>query len=145
MRRKQKAYGYITRRRNGQLQVLVFDHIDYPDAGTQVPGGSVDPGETPVESAVRECYEEAGVTGLTVVRELGVFELPVPERGQLQERHFVHLVPLEELPDRWDHTVTHGDGDKGLRFRFFWIAARQAAPLLAGQQGIFLPALFDEE
>ncbi|MFZ5815031.1 MAG: NUDIX hydrolase [Bacillota bacterium] len=143
MRRKLKVYGYLTRERDGQLQVMVFDHDRslYPDAGTQVPGGSVEPGESLEEAVVREVFEESGVTA-TVVRELGSDELPVPESQQLQERHFFLLQTDLPLPDQWVHIVSDGVEDKGMRFHYFWMEVREAAPLLAGNQGCCLPALF---
>jgi hypothetical protein len=45
-----KVLAYITRTRNGQTQLLVFDHGDDPQAGTQVPAGTVEESET-VEAA----------------------------------------------------------------------------------------------
>lgn len=37
-----------------------------------IPGGAVDPGETPARAAVREAYEETGLT-VELIRVLGVF------------------------------------------------------------------------
>ena len=141
MNRKVKVYGYLIREQQGDTQVLVFDHVDFPEAGTQVPGGTVDPGEGLAEAVLREVFEESGVDGLIVVRELGVMELAVPERDEVQERHFFHLTADRDLPEEWVHVVSSGTEDTGLRFRFFWLDAGQAAPLLAGEQGRFL-ALF---
>jgi len=36
---------YVTRVVDGLVQVLVFDHRDVPEAGTQVPAGGVHAGE----------------------------------------------------------------------------------------------------
>jgi NADH pyrophosphatase NudC (nudix superfamily) len=58
---KNKVLAYITRHQNGLKQLLVFEHRDFPEAGVQVPPGTVEPGE-PVESALfREVYEESGL------------------------------------------------------------------------------------
>lgn len=107
MNRKLRVYAYITRLHNAQLQVLVFDHVDAPEAGTQVP----------------------------VVREMGVMEMAVPLRNELQERHFFHLTTDRALPEEWVHVVSSGTEDAGMRFRYFWLDANQAASLLAGEQG----------
>lgn len=140
LERKLKAYGYVTR--HNATQVLVFDHVDFPEAGTQVPGGTVDPSESPEQAVIRELLEEAGLAELILEGHLGAFDLEVPERNQLQERHFFHLTAVRPLPEEWIHIVSHGVEDKGLRFRYFWMDIRTAAPLLAGQQGVRLPALF---
>lgn len=144
LQRKVKVYAYVTRQRNSQTQVLVFDHVgDYPGAGTQVPGGTVEEGEPLEQAVLREVFEEAGLTDLTVVREVGVEEMMVAEKGPLQERHFFHLTAGRELSDGWNHIVSDGVADKGMCFRYFWMDLREAAPLLAGNQGCCLPALFN--
>lgn len=60
-----RAAAYVIRGESGAQEVLVFDHVHYPEAGTQVPGGGVDPGETLDEATRREVLEETGllVTG----------------------------------------------------------------------------------
>ena len=41
MQQIQKVYAYITRAE----QLLVFSHVDFPEAGIQVPGGTLEPGD----------------------------------------------------------------------------------------------------
>lgn len=43
---KKKVHAYITREKEGVMQLLVFKHRDIREAGIQVPGGTVDEGET---------------------------------------------------------------------------------------------------
>ena len=47
---------------NGDGKVFVGQRIDSPSAAWQMPQGGVDPGETPREAALRELWEETGVT-----------------------------------------------------------------------------------
>ena len=47
---KQKVYAYITHAN----RLLVFRHVDEPDAGIQVPGGTMEEGEAPDEAVMRE-------------------------------------------------------------------------------------------
>ena len=42
--------------RNG----LLLTHQDAPEPEVQLPGGGVDPGESPVQALIREVYEETG-------------------------------------------------------------------------------------
>jgi ADP-ribose pyrophosphatase YjhB (NUDIX family) len=52
---------YVTRERDGRRELLVFDNRDHPEAGTQVPAGCLDRGETLEEGLLRELHEEAGL------------------------------------------------------------------------------------
>ncbi|MFG2125985.1 NUDIX domain-containing protein [Streptomyces sp. NPDC048710] len=55
----------VTRNVPGGRELLVFDHRDHPEAGTQVPAGGVDPGELLTDAVLREITEETGVTSVT--------------------------------------------------------------------------------
>lgn len=88
------------------------------------PGGSIDPGETPVEAALREAEEEVGVDpdAVEVFGRLPELWLPpsnfavTPVLGWWRERrgahirsraevHAIHHVPLDELLDP-EHRIT---------------------------------------
>lgn len=57
--------------RNGAgLVVLVEQHAN----SWSFPKGGIEPGETPLEAAIREIREECGLTDLSLVCELGRFE-----------------------------------------------------------------------
>jgi 8-oxo-dGTP pyrophosphatase MutT (NUDIX family) len=61
--------GVIVRRRSGELLLCHATGRDYWD----IPKGVLDPGETPLEAALRELREEAGVAlDADAVRDLGV-------------------------------------------------------------------------
>ena len=116
---RQRVACYVTRRHDGRLQLLVFDHAD-DDAGTQVPAGGIDPGESYAEAAVREVREETGLTGVEVVGRLGESDRPHPETGAARHTTYVHLRALDPVADRWIHVVT-GDGeDAAMRFDCRW-------------------------
>ena len=50
---KHKVLAYIT---HGE-RLLIFSHPDCPEAGLQVPAGTLEPGEDPAEGAMREAWE----------------------------------------------------------------------------------------
>lgn len=61
--------GVIVRRRSGELLLCHATGRDYWD----IPKGVLDPGETPVQAALRELREEAGLElAAEAVRDLGV-------------------------------------------------------------------------
>ncbi|HVY31412.1 MAG TPA: NUDIX domain-containing protein [Polyangiaceae bacterium] len=96
----QKVLAYITHA--GQL--LVFRQPLAPDQGIQVPGGSVEPGETLAEAALREAREETGLSKLALRAELGSarYELQV-DVGPPHLRHFFHIEAAEMRAPRWQH------------------------------------------
>jgi 8-oxo-dGTP pyrophosphatase MutT (NUDIX family) len=72
---------YVTRERAGRLELLVFDHGDFPEAGTQIPAGGVEPAETFPAAALREVREETGLDEVEFVRLLGESDRPHPTTG----------------------------------------------------------------
>jgi 8-oxo-dGTP pyrophosphatase MutT (NUDIX family) len=64
----QRATAYVT---DPYGRLLVFDHIDNPASGTQVPAGGIHDGETAEDAVVRELAEESGIRAASVIRKLG--------------------------------------------------------------------------
>jgi 8-oxo-dGTP diphosphatase len=59
------------------LQLRDGDAPRYPDVWC-LPGGAVEPGETPTEAAVRELHEETGLRPDVPLRYFGGQDLPIP-------------------------------------------------------------------
>jgi 8-oxo-dGTP diphosphatase len=117
---RQRVLAYVTRQRDGAKELLVFDHRQDPAAGTQVPAGRLDPGETLEQCLLRELHEEAGIEDGVVVREL---RRP-PWPSKYENHAFEVRSESRESTDTWDHVV-HGDGDDaGLVFCFRWERVR---------------------
>ena len=87
-RRVDKVVVYITR---GDL-LLVFTHPDFPEAGLQVPAGTVEVGEAPADAARREAHEETGLERLSGWTFLGERERDMRDfgRDEVQRRFFFH-------------------------------------------------------
>lgn len=114
---RRRVLAYVTRERDGRTELLVFDHRDEPSAGTQVPAGRLDPGETLEQCLLRELHEEAGIDNARIVRELRAW-------NTRYENHAYELSVDAELPETWEHVV-QGDGDDaGLVFLYRWEPVR---------------------
>jgi len=125
-----KACAVVLRDSAQGAELLVFAH---PIAGIQLVKGTIEPGESCDEAALRELEEEAGVSAATVTRQLGVWQ----SGFECQVWSFSLCVPAAPLPDAWAHQA---EDDGGHLFRFFWhpLAAaptNQWHPLFQGALG----------
>ena len=109
-------------------ELLVFDHRDHPAAGTQVPAGTVEAGEDPTATVVREVVEETGVNA-RVERELGCIDAVAP-RGELRRNVFFEL-STDETRDAWEHVVHGGGEDRGLVFLCRFVPLEPLPDLIA--------------
>ena len=125
MKYRDRCVAYITK---GD-QLLVFEHVKYPEAGVQVPAGHPEPGESLESAVLREAEEETGLRGLRLERYLGYKHMDFTDQGYGHEkRHFFHLVFDGDTPDIWIHTEKHPSvgPDPELDFRLYWVPIRDA-------------------
>jgi 8-oxo-dGTP pyrophosphatase MutT (NUDIX family) len=137
-----KVAAYITR---GD-RLLVFRHRDNPEAGIQVPGGSVGPGEATADAALREAREETGLDALTLVAHLGQRTHDLPSRTGLFTPHvrdYYHVRCDQVTSEEWLAWETDpSDGSPGpIPFVVYWVPLDSVPPLagdldaLLGQVG----------
>lgn len=86
---KRKVFAYITHSNH----LLVFSHPYAPEAGIQVPAGTVEPDERPEEAVLREAFEETGLTDLTLVGALGEQARDMADfgRDEIHHHYFYHV------------------------------------------------------
>jgi ADP-ribose pyrophosphatase YjhB (NUDIX family) len=133
---KHKVIAYIVRRRGGASQLLVFEHRGIPEAGVQVPAGTVEPDEGIEAGLYREVFEEAGLRPEQLKLRGKVAEMLEPEWDQL--RHAYMLEAADDLPEKWAHTVGGQGEDEGMIFEHYWIELTPGVRL-AGEQERWLP------
>lgn len=115
---RRRAVVYITRETAEGRQLLVFTHRvpDTPDV--EVPGGTIEPAETPLDGALREAREETGLStfGPPCLLAEEVWHGP----DEVVQCYFVHLPLAQPAPDAWEHVVSSGELDQGHVFTLFW-------------------------
>lgn len=139
--RRNKVITYITHA--GRL--LVFRQPQFPEAGIQVPGGTVEEGEAFATAALREAAEETGLEHLEIVAFLGERERDLRHLGrdEMHIRQFFHLRCLDQPPERWRHNErTPSEGGPGpIEFELYWVSLPDGVPELIGEMGQMLPAI----
>ena len=140
MKLKNKVLAYIIRTKDFKTEVLVFTHRDYPEAETQVIGGTVDPGEDLIGALLREIFEESGLklVKADIEKKLGETRYQRKDIPEINHRHYF-LIHKNDLPDSWAHTVHSSGADNGMVFEFFWMKTQDAKVTLTGQMGELLP------
>ncbi|GAB2795754.1 NUDIX hydrolase [Streptomyces daliensis] len=129
-----RVAAYVIRQR-AVPELLVFDHVGMPEAGTQIPAGGVQPGEELEEAVLREVAEETGLLTATAraARLIAVEDRPHPHTAQPRRTSFFSLQAPADAPGAWEHRV-HGEGDDaGLTFACRFLPLPLKEPLADGQ------------
>ena len=137
-----KVFAYITH----QNRLLVFRHIDFPEAGIQVPAGTVRTDEDRDAAVLREAQEETGLQDLTIKSYLGeqIRNMEDVGKDEIHHRHFYHLLREGgDPPGQWQHDESDPSdgGPDPIHFEFFWAAIPDQIPELICDHGIMLPLL----
>ena len=143
-REKYKVFAYISHA--GRL--LVFSHPDHPEAGIQVPAGSVKEGEQLETAVMREAFEETGLQGLELVAFLGEQWRSMADFGldQIHHRYFYHLRFNGNPPETWRHYERDPSdgGSEAIAFDFFWARLPHGVPALIADHDAMLPRLLEQ-
>jgi len=131
MNNRNRVFTYITQ----SDQLLVFDHVDYPDAGIQVPGGTIEENENPQDAALREAEEETGIEtycDISLLANLSIDMRPFGKDEKL-DAWFFHLRTNEKSGERWRHAETSpsGGGTEPIWFELYWVDLFSEVRLIA--------------
>ena len=136
-----KVFAYITHRD----RLLVFRHTDFPEAGVQVPAGTVLKDEELEAAVLREAEEETGLHDLSIKAYLGdqIRNMADVGKDEIHHRHFYHLLCGGDPPEEWlhDETSPSDGGISPIHFEFFWAEMPDQVPELIADHGIMLPQL----
>ncbi len=125
----------MLRERAAGLELLVLEHAEQPEAGLQVPGGTVARAEPPLAAVAREVLEENGlaVEGWEAAATLDHEDVPGSATPGPQRWHCFATTPGMPPPDSWRFEHRGFASERGLRFEYHWIALAGGVPL-AGRQ-----------
>ncbi|WP_262177057.1 NUDIX hydrolase [Saccharococcus sp. Marseille-Q5394] len=133
---KRKVLAYITKDDNAERKLLVFEHKDNPEAGWQVPGGTIEEDELLLDALYREIEEETGIRREQLqlngkVNKENYF--PENRPNVIHERNIFHLTYIGEDESEWDTCVNSTGKDNGMIFHCRWIPVNELPELAASQ------------
>lgn len=139
---KDKVFAYITNRN----RLLVFIHPFAPEAGIQVPAGTIKSNERPEAAVLREAFEETGLPDLVLVSFLGEHERDMSDfgRDEIHHRYFYHLRCEGNPPATWRHEERDSPDDPKevpIIFEFYWAPLPHDVPPLIADHGQMIPQL----
>jgi 8-oxo-dGTP pyrophosphatase MutT (NUDIX family) len=139
---KYKAFAYITY----QQHLLVFRHPYAPEAGIQVPAGTIETNERSEDAALREAYEETGLQNFSLHCFLGEQERDMSDfgRDEIHHRYFYHLTCHHHSFSSWRHEERYpsdGPAQTSIIFEFFWVPLPDGVPELIADHDVMLPQL----
>lgn len=104
------AYAYVER--DGAVLMTRISERGVGPGHWTLPGGGVDHGESPVETARRELYEESGLSGeigeLVTVHDIHL--TGTSPTGRTEDYHGVHVIYRATVPDDVEPRVVETDG-----------------------------------
>ncbi|WP_161568174.1 NUDIX domain-containing protein [Anaerobacillus alkaliphilus] len=141
MKKLTKVTAYITRKMEGKFQLLTMLEEGVESYGLQVPGGTVEEGETLEDCLLREIEEEAQLQQLEIKSYLGECSYFLEAKQAYITRHYFHLT-IEECLDRFTVVVRSQDEDNGWIYHYRWTDLQtDHPPTLGGHLGGCLPKL----
>lgn len=150
VKNQKKVIAYVTH----NAEILVFSHVAFPEAGIQIPKGTVEPNEDLEVAVLREVREETGLTEIHIRQYLGRDEVidshPITKEMVKMNYHFFHIIaekkpkvswiwlekdphPSGLLPADIEEIKKYG----GIRLKLFWVNL-DAIPQLMGNLGKYL-------
>ncbi len=141
MKTRHRAYAYITH----QNRLLLFTHPESPEAGIQVPAGTVKEGEDTAAAALREATEETGLTDVKLAGFLGQDTRDMRDCGteELQYRWFYHITCEGTPPERWTHGEHDPAGKLIIPFDFYWAPLPDGVPKLVANYDDYIPQMLE--
>jgi 8-oxo-dGTP diphosphatase len=141
MKNKRKVLAYITKGEEPDMELLIFEQKDEPEAGVQVPGGTVEEDEPLIDALYREITEETGITreGLFLLGKVHKYIYYPNGKDTAYERNFFHFGYVGQKTE-WEHLVVSDGQDNGMTFQFRFVPFSDL-PILAGEQDVALDFL----
>lgn len=136
-----KVFVYITQ----GTQLLVFEHPESPEAGIQVPAGTLEADESPEQGVLREAHEETGLSELVLGEFLGIQTRDMSDFDKLEihERAFYHVRFTGTAPMRWHHLEKYrNDGSmRAIPFELYWVDLQAEIPSLIADHDFYVDKL----
>jgi 8-oxo-dGTP diphosphatase len=135
MELKRKVLAYITIGEDAEREILVFEQKDNPEAGLQVPGGTIEEDELLIDALYREIEEETGINReeLELKGKVNKTNYFPEHRNVVYERNIFHLVFIGEKHTGWEYRVNGGGKDDGMTFCHRWVPLNMLPELAANQ------------
>lgn len=133
---KRKVLAYITKGNQRSRKILVFEQKEYPEAGLQVPGGTIGDDEFLIDALYREIEEETGLTRdqLVLNGKVNKTHFYPKNKDMMYERTIFHLAYTgSNHAQDWEHKVSGTGKDHGRIFALHWVPIDQCPKLAAGQ------------
>ncbi|MFK7921030.1 MAG: NUDIX domain-containing protein [Bacteroidia bacterium] len=130
---KEKVLAYIIRRVGGISELLVFTQVAFPEAGTQVPAGTIEKDENRLDAVIREVREESGLDKFKAIHFLGSTTYIAKSKAEIHNRHFYQLDYEGESSDKFEHEVGGKGLDAQMVFSFEWVDIENLPRLIADQ------------